>query len=144
MRRTVLCCLAAGILLAWGCSNAGPTVTGTVRVDGEPLEKGSITFVPVDDKGQVASGRGPDAGSPIKGGKYQVARDLTPGKYRVEIQGTRKGTKKVPDPVIADRLVYEEVAVVPPEYNKNSNLIREVRAGPNPIDFDLKGIKKGQ
>jgi len=142
MRGMTLRCLATGLLLASGCSNAVPTVTGTVRVDGEPLEKGSIRFVPVDDQGEVASGRGPGGGGTIKGGKYQVDQGLTPGKYRVEIQGTKEGSKQINNPLIPAELAREEVAVVPPKYNKKSILIEEVRAGSNPIDFDLEGIKK--
>jgi hypothetical protein len=149
MRGMTLCCLAAGLLLASalllasGCSKAGPTVTGTVLVDGKPLEKGSITFVPIDDKAEVASGRGPGGGGTIKRGKYQVDKGLTPGKYRVEIQGTRKGSGKIPNPLAPGDQVHEEVAVVPPEYNKKSILIREILPGSNPpIDFDLEGIKK--
>jgi hypothetical protein len=42
-------------------------------------------------------------------------------------------------------LVPKEVPVVPPKYNKESILNREVHAGANTINFeDLEGIKKGQ
>src|SRR5437016_793615 len=84
--------LALGGMLVFvfvGGSRSGSTVTGIIHVDGEPLTKGSISFVPVDDQGHVAEGRGPGGGTIIKDGKYQIDQGLTTvGRYRVEIQGT--------------------------------------------------------
>src|SRR5438270_267202 len=74
-------------------------------------------------------------------GNYQI-EGLVPGKHRVEIQGTRKTNKKVPDPLIPTHLVYEEAPVVPPKYNQKSTLFKEVSAGLNPVDFELEGIRK--
>jgi hypothetical protein len=143
MRGTTLCCLTAALLLLSGCSQAEPTVTGVVRVGGEPLEKGSISFDPVDEKGAIAGDRGPGGGSPIVEGRYQIDKDLTVGKYRVKIQGTRKGPGKMRDSF--GGIVDKEENVVPKKYYENSILIKEVRAGSNTINFeDLEGIKKGQ
>jgi hypothetical protein len=134
------------VLVFVGRSPSGSTVTGIINVDGEPLTKGSITFVPVDDQGNIAEGRGTGSGTIIKDGKYQIDQGLTTvGRYRVEIQGTRTiPGKKILDPVMPYRFIDAEVAVVPPEYNKKSTLIKEVVVGPNQIDFELKGIKKGR
>jgi hypothetical protein len=52
--------LAVLLLFIGGCERA-PTVTGTIKVDGEPLARGSINFVPVDDKGAIAETAGPAA-----------------------------------------------------------------------------------
>jgi hypothetical protein len=98
----------------------------------------------MDDKGAVARDRGPGGGSPIAEGKYQIAKGLTIGRYRVEIQGTRKTGKKIRDPIFRSDLVDEEVDVVPEKYYKNSILIKEVHAGAQTIDFPLEGIKKGK
>jgi hypothetical protein len=134
--------LLAGLLVVFGGMKSGPTVTGIVKVDGDPLAKGSIAFVPVDDKGAIASGRGRSSGATIEEGTYRIDKDLRVGRYRVEIQGIHKTTKKVPNPLIPDELVFEEVAVVPPKYNRDSILFREVSAGSNQIDFlDLEGIR---
>jgi hypothetical protein len=114
-------------------------------VDGEPLARGSISFAPVDDKGAIADGRGPGGGATIAEGKYRIEKGLTVGRYRVTIQGTRKTGKPILDPTVGVERVEEEVAVVPAKYNKESILIREVRAGANTINFeDLEGIKKGR
>jgi hypothetical protein len=143
MRTMTLGCLTASVLL-FGCSKPEPTVTGTIRVDGEPLARGSISFVPLDDKGAVADDRGPGGGGTIAEGKYRVEKGLTVGSYRVEIQGTRKiPGKPRRNPIIPSSLVDDEVAVVPSKYNTKSTLIVEVHAGAQTIDFPLEGIKKG-
>lgn len=137
--------LAAALLACCGCAPAQPTVTGTVRVDGELLEKGSITFTPIGSDGAIADGRGPGGGAAIHIGKYSVTEGLTAGRYRVEIQGVRKasGDKKMLNPVAAD-LIPLEVSAVPPEFNRNSTLVREVVPGPNPMDFILVTEKGGR
>src|SRR5262245_39504348 len=73
----------AGLLLLAGGLKSGPSVRGKVLLDGEPLPRGSIRFVPV--KGTTGS----DAGSAIHQGEYRIEKDLAGGKYRVEIQSTR-------------------------------------------------------
>jgi hypothetical protein len=131
-------CLGAGLLLAAGCWSSAPSVEGTIRVEGEPLPKGSIDFLPVE--GTTGSG----GGVAIQEGKYRIEKGLTVGKYRVEIQGTRRiPGKKVAHPLDFS-LIDAEEAIVPPEYNRNSTLIREVGPGRNAFDFDLKRIRKGK
>jgi hypothetical protein len=112
-------------------------------VGGEQLEKGSISFVPVDEKGAVAGDRGPGGGAPIAEGKYHIEKGLTVGKYRVKIQGTRKVPGKIRGPMGLP--VDREVDVVPKKYYENSILIKEVHAGSNTISFvDLEEINKGR
>jgi hypothetical protein len=145
MRATTLAHLSAGLLLLSGCTKSEPTVTGIVRLDGELLARGFISFVPVDDDGdKVATDRGPGGGATIGEGRYQIEKGLMAGKYRIEIQSVIQ----VPGKFMIDPFgipVPKEVNVVPPEFNIRSNLIREVKAGSNTIDFlDVKGIKKGR
>src|SRR5262245_53633456 len=96
----ILMWFAAGLLLLAGLLwllvgiKSGPTVTGVVQVDGEPLERGSISFVPVDDKGAIAHGRGPVGGASIVEGTYRLEEGLTVGRYRIEIQGIRNTGRK--------------------------------------------------
>jgi hypothetical protein len=123
--------LAVGLLLFAGCFKPSPTVSGMVRWNGEPLAKGSIRFVPVDRT------PGSDAGGTIKEGKYTIEKGLTVGKYRVELKATKKTGKKARNPVLPADMIDEEIELIPPEYNENSQLTREVGPGLNPIDFDL-------
>lgn len=135
--------LAAGGLLVLGCvalvlwflREAEPTVTGTVRLDNEPLATGSIAWIPIEGT------PGPGGGGGVNNeGKYEIKRGLRPGRYRVEIRSTRTLPRKVLNPTIPAELVDEEVSVIPERYNTRSSLIREVAPGSNVVHFDLEGV----
>jgi hypothetical protein len=71
--------LGAVLLLASGLAGCGDRfvpVTGTVQVDSTPVEKGTITFIPVD-------GKSPDRGGEIVNGAYNVRASV--GAMRVKI-----------------------------------------------------------
>ena len=126
--------LSGVALAAWHLREAEPTVTGTVRLDNEPLTTGSIAWIPIEGT------PGPGGGGGINSeGKYEINRGLRPGKYRVEIRSTRTLSRKVLNPTIPADMVYEEVSVIPEQFNSRSSLIREVRPGSNVLNFDLKG-----
>jgi hypothetical protein len=127
----VLACVA---LTAWFGQESEPTITGTVRLDGKLLAKGSIALQPIDGT------PGPGGGSGIdKDGKYTITPGLRPGKYRVEIRSTATIKRQVRNPTIPSELVDEEVSVIPEQYNAKSSLEREVGPGANVLHFDLKG-----
>jgi hypothetical protein len=127
--------MAALVLLLYGvagCSQ-GPTyypVSGTVTLDGKPLEHGDIFFVDI-------SGRyGPDPGR-IEDGRFQFKAKA--GKKRVQISASKifvggakgAGGEPVPEEFLA------------PEYNAQSKLTGEVKPeGPNEFEFKLHGRKK--
>jgi len=132
-----LLALGGVALAAWHLREAEPTVTGTVRLDNQPLTTGSIAWIPIEGT------PGPGGGGGISSeGKYEINRGLRPGKYRVEIRSTRTLSRKVLNPTIPADLVDEEVSVIPEQYNTRSILIREVRSGSNVVDFDLNDVAK--
>ena len=66
-----------------GCSRDGRlAASGTVTLDGKPLESGAITFQP------APGSQGNSAGGSIENGHFQIAAEhgLKPGKYFVTIQ----------------------------------------------------------
>lgn len=71
--------VAATILLA-GCGPHPIPATGTVTLDGQPLDEAVILFVPVHENRQKT-------GSTIEEGRFEIsaADGLLPGSYRVEI-----------------------------------------------------------
>jgi len=81
-RPTVAAMLAiASLVGAVGCSGpARRAITGSVSLEGQPLDEAVIMFVPLDAFGRKT-------GATIAGGVYEVPRDvgLIPGRYRVEI-----------------------------------------------------------
>jgi hypothetical protein len=126
-----------GVAVAVGfLREAEPTVTGTVRLDNEPLRKGSIAWIPIEGT------PGPGGGGEINNeGKYEIKRGLRPGRYRVEIRSTRTlPGRRVMNPTVPADVVDEEVSVIPGRYNSSGGLIREVGPGSNVWDFDLAGV----
>ena len=110
-------------------------VSGNITLDGKPVEEGAITFVPIEGT------QSPSAGSDILDGGYDVPREKGPkvGVYRVEIRAQRKTGKKIAagSPAPPGTMVDETVEAIPPAYNRESKLRAELKAGSNPLDFDL-------
>jgi hypothetical protein len=127
--RAVLLAAILFVLVA-GCSDKRTAeVSGMVRVDGVPVEKGSITFFPVDEQGQTS-------GSPIKDGKYRATKVST-GVMLVQITDERvTGQKKLYDtPDSPVRPTYKNI--LPDKYHEKSELRFEVKPGNNEKDWDL-------
>jgi hypothetical protein len=132
------CCLLLVLVLA-GCARNGPergSVSGSVYLDGQPLESGSINFYP-----QVP---GPTAGSAIEKGEFAIDVDRGPvvGINRVEIRGNRKSGRKVPHPMSPGTMIDELVEAVPAEFNSASTLTWEIKAGHNERTFEVTSTKK--
>ncbi|WP_437223773.1 hypothetical protein SH661x_003350 [Planctomicrobium sp. SH661] len=124
------------VLVAFACSGCSSReaagVSGEVRFEGEPVEKGLIIFYP--ENGQVA-------GAEIVNGKYSIVGDpgAALGVNRVEITAKRKTGKKLvlPPSMPKDLQVDEEVQFIPEKYNKNSSLQVKLERGRNVHNFPL-------
>jgi hypothetical protein len=109
-------------------------VTGYITLKGQPLDDGLINFNPLDGQETGDSAQ-------ITNGSYQIpkAKGLSPGRYKVFIIGGdgRSGAGDAsPDSPFAGQRPGKER--VPPEYNENSKVIKEVKSGvPNKFDFDI-------
>jgi hypothetical protein len=124
--------LALALLFVWGCGASEPSVSGTIRLDGQPLLGGSIDFYPEEGT------KGPNAGAAIENGEYRISKGLTVGKYRVAIQSTRsRPDKKAYDPLGGVQLPAEEKYLF-----EDFDRIRQIDPGPNTHNFDLKEDKK--
>ncbi len=117
------------IVLLVGCSdNRTAEVVGTVSVDGQPVEKGSISFIPADGKGVTA-------GSDIKDGKY-VATGVSPGTAKVEIRVPKvTGKKMLYDDKNVTRDTFSES--LPKKYNVDTELRFDVQPGKNEKNWDV-------
>lgn len=129
-RALVLCAL----VIVSGCGsgeNIRP-LSGSVTLQGKPLERGIITLYP--------KGLGSTVGCEIIDGKYSLddVSGATPGKYRVEINAFRP-TGKTEFDVDQQKKVSIEEQYLPKQYNTNSTLEADVTAdGENVFDYDLQ------
>jgi hypothetical protein len=102
------------IVLMAGCSgDAFPTapLKGTVTVDGQPVERGNISFAP------LAANMGPDVSVPITAGRYEA--QVPQGKVRVFLQGTRETGKMIE---MFGKQEPEVVSVIPRKYSPGIEL----------------------
>ena len=136
--QAILATFAAVLLLA-GIAGCGDTktiaaISGSVSLDGSPLDNGAISFYPVAGGSEMAT---QSAGATIgPDGRYQT--EIAPGRYRVEITSSK---------VIGQRKVYEDMAdspmedileeVVPAWYNTKSNLTQDIALETATVDFAL-------
>ena len=117
-------------LFLTGCGSDGPergVVTGRVTLNGEPLENADIEFQP-------------DEGSPSYG--------MTDGKGWYDLMYTRdkrgamvgEHTVRITTSTTDTDVRGNDVAIpqrVPPKYNAQSELLREVKPGRNKFNFEL-------
>ena len=107
-------------------------VSGHVKFQGKPLEKGTIDFRPVPGSRSVPSG------AKILGGDYKIAtlQGLPPGKYEVRINSSKDVPPPKGAPPGGGNPPAEEQ--IPPQYNTETTQVVEVTAaGPNRFDFDI-------
>ena len=123
------------LFVAAGCGSNRAGVGGEVTVGGQPIEGGTISFIPKD------STAGPPASGKIEGGRYSIAAREGPaiGTSRVEIRWTRKTGRKIPAIAPAPRgsFTEETIEAVPTRYNSQSELEVEIQRGDNTRDFKL-------
>lgn len=115
-----------------GCSSSDRrAISGEVTFAGEPVDGGSIVFLPGDDGGTKGAAE-------IIAGKYEIPpqQGLRPGKYRVEINWAKPTGKQIPsgDPGMT---MEERLEVIPAKYNTASELTVEITAGENKHPFHL-------
>jgi hypothetical protein len=117
-----------------GCGPAHVPVSGSVTVDGKPMDDGSIAFVPLDGSAEQVT-----VGGHVANGTYSIdkTRGLSTGKYKVEIRWSKKTGKKVPNGDGGTNDVVVEG--LPAKYNTSSELTAEIKSGPNvDVNFDVK------
>ena len=119
-----------------GCGPDGPElapVAGTVTLDGNPLAGARIEFQP--QEGENAS---PSYGMTDQAGRYKLIygpgqKGAMLGRHAVRISTGGQSSDGVnPAMEIPER--------VPPRYNSETELFREVESGGNTIDFKLEGV----
>ena len=135
---STLCSLGLCVLFA-GCGGRGYSgdqrfpLSGKVTYDGQPIDWGSVSFIPQAGDKQRASG------GVIADGTYSVPEEkgVTAGKYRIEIHWGKLTGKQVKAQDSED-VVDERIEGLPDRFHKNSELTVEVPSADNTYSFDLK------
>ncbi len=126
--------LVFSVLMLAGCGS-GPRLEGTVKLDGQPVDGGTITLLPTGE----GAGTRPKVTGSITGGKYVLdsTRNLQTGTYRVELHWHKKTGKQLEssDP---PHKIDETIQVIPKKYNADSKETIEITSSVNTKDFDLK------
>lgn len=122
-----------------GCGDKGPklgTVTGTITLEGNPVEGAFVQFLPLFEQGvEVQSEFKTDANGYYEV-RYSVERlGAMLGNYRVQI--STQDSEKDPE-TGAIKAVPEKI---PKHYVRDSALEFEVQSGPNDATFDLSKKK---
>jgi hypothetical protein len=127
----------AALVVTTGCKPAEhrSRVSGSVKLDGEPLAQGAIKFVPMPGVTGVVTG------TDIKDGQYELPANIgtSPGQHRVEITAVRKTGQMVQNPLgkIGD-MIEMETSAVAPRFNSASELTVTISPGDNVHDFDVE------
>lgn len=125
--------LLAAVLLAAlctaGCAPATVTLSGTVTVNGQPLEKGIIDFAPLDTAPLSPSAE-------IVNGHYQLK--LAPGKKQVSISAPVVTDRRPEHPGPGALMIEITSESLPAKYNSKTELTLDVTAATKTKDWELK------
>jgi hypothetical protein len=134
---STICCLGLCAVLA-GCGGSKYSgakrypLAGEVTFEGQPVDLGSITFLPADGKGRPSGGV-------IENGKYEVPEEkgANAGTFHVEIHWLKRTGKKLKD-AESGEMYDERKEAIPDKFQTNSELTVEVPLPQNRHDFKLK------
>jgi hypothetical protein len=119
--------LFAAIALIGGCDASGSmsTVSGTVSVDGAPVDVGTISLRPKE--GDQVKG----VGGAIENGSFQLTAEkgLPPGTYDVFVLASKKTGRVVKDPQRGDIAELKQINLQnsPQEIQLDSNCASELK-----------------
>ena len=121
--------MVVSIILLTGCSSELSKVSGTVVLDGEPLDRGVVTF--------QADGKPMAIGQIRSNGTYQMktgSKDgVVPGVYQVTVSAyqSKPSEDDLGEPI--------PVLLTPAQYNSpgESGLTADVKPGRNNVDLPL-------
>jgi hypothetical protein len=128
----------ACLLCLTGCSGGDVSdrqaVSGTVSLNGSPLEKGTVSFQPME--------KGVGGGGTITGGKYAIARNDGPttGKHRVVISSAGGSSAESANAAPGEPPPPPK-ELVPEDWNVKSDHTVEIKSGKNEQNFDITAKK---
>jgi hypothetical protein len=139
MARACLLIISVGLWTGCTGNSAGRhAITGTVTLDGSPLEKGNIGFQPLEN-GRTSSG------AIISGGKFTIPanKGLPVGKYRVEVHSAASGTPPADPNALPGSGPAPPKELIPSDWNEDSKQTIEVKKE-GPFNFAFEIATKGK
>ena len=130
MRLCSISILSAIVLSGCGGGQEFHPVVGKITLDNEPLAEANISFVSEKDNGIRIVGATDSEGNYILRRSSKIT-GAPVGKYRVYISTFFEGIPEC-EPPIPPRLER-----VPAKYNRDTELVREIKPGENSFDFEL-------
>lgn len=121
-------CVVAGALAGCGSGPASASISGEVKVDGVPVEKGVISFSSLDGTGAPVTGE-------IKNGRYEVR--TTAGNKQVRISVPVVTGKQKESNAPDAKFVEITAESLPAKYHSRSELTFDVKSGSNTKNWDL-------
>ena len=122
--------VAATLLLAGCGDDRFGEITGAVRIDGQPIEQGSILFIPLEGTPPV------EWGGPIENGQYKAKVPIGLVKVTISsLKDTGKKKKFYDSPEAPEKAIFEQA--IPTRYNLETELKYEVKSGKHQKDWDL-------
>lgn len=134
---TRLAATMAMLLLLVGCGGGEGYVSGTVKLDGEPLPNATVAFYPSNAADQTAPIY---QGTTDSSGQYSLIMTATGdhgvplGKHSVTIEVFEESAEDEPD---VEMEPADDTNIVPAKYNVDSELEFEVKPGNNTANWDL-------
>jgi hypothetical protein len=125
--------VAICIELSLGCGPSIHVIEGEVRLDGKPLESGTIDFEPIDNSSR-------SFGGDVKDGSYRVEipPEQAKGTSMVRIMSPQPTGRKVPagPPAMRGATIDEIAEAIPAQYNTRSTLKVDLSIA-SPHNFEL-------
>jgi hypothetical protein len=135
VRSCGICAVLGMVAMTAGCGGgpAAPplgTVTGTITLDGEPVEGMSVIFTPSDSRSST--------GMTDKDGNYDLDFDNTHKGAAIGMHKVHIALRLEADPaMLAAGGAAGPPKKIPTRYNDQTTLERDVKAGENTFDFEL-------
>ncbi len=136
--KTSLWLSGIALVLLGGCGEGGPSlgsVSGKITLDGEPVKGAIVQFIPQGPGGT------PSYGLSDKEGIYKMefsssASGVLTGKSLVRISSN--------DDVTINGKTYSSVEVFPDKYNEGSEVIADIVAGENKLDYACESTERSK
>ncbi|HTN74541.1 MAG TPA: hypothetical protein VL096_04815 [Pirellulaceae bacterium] len=122
--------LVLALLFISGCAQGDGSVEvqGKVTIDGQVPEKATIRFEP-------ANGVGGAAEQILEAGAYKLR--VAPGEKKVMVYASKK-IGEHPSMGPGSAMIDDFKQILPPQFNEQTTLKADIKAGSAPLNFDLK------